>query len=132
LTNLGEEIGNTLKEKELEVFFITVVAYKDGWKKLEKTVENLNFNINIHYCELLDESSKCFSENSKTYPDTSVRNKAKNIAHHWGSRLEKRCPLGYGELEMTIVFERSCPNNTLPILWSESSSMKWRPLFKRK
>lgn len=132
LIALDQEIIDTINKNELAVFFITIVAFEEGWKKLEKIADKLKFNINLHCCELLDASSKCFNERSILFPDSKSRENASKIARHWGAQLEKKCPLGFGDLEMAIVFERSCPNNTLPILWSESSSINWRPLFKRK
>jgi hypothetical protein len=38
-------------------------------------------------------------------------------------------PLGFGHCEAAVVFESSCPNNTLPILWA--ASRDWTPLFPR-
>jgi len=37
--------------------------------------------------------------------------------------------LGYGNSQATVVFEQSCPDNTLPILWAKSRD--WKPLFER-
>lgn len=92
----------------------------------------LSIPIEIHACEILDQSAKCFGEQSATLKNPSEREMAKELALTYGKILEKRCPLGYGNLEMAVVFEHGCPNNSLPILWSElGGELEWRPLFKR-
>ena len=117
------------RRSELKIVFSAVVAFRDGWSKLETEVDNLRSNIILHYCEMLDSSDKVFSRNAGIYNTDDEREEAKKIAFDKGKNLVKKWPLGYGDLELAIVFEHSCPNNSLPILWSESSN--WIPLFKR-
>ena len=131
LKEIDAAIADTVRERNIKVVFAAVVAFIEGWKHLEKTVENLSIPIQLHVCEILDETAKCFGENSSIFLDLSQREFAKEIALTYGKLLEKNCPLGFGNLEMAVVFERGCPNNSLPILWSESTSPKWIPLFKR-
>ena len=87
--------------------------------------------IKIHFCELLDDTYKCFNEESVIIKNSDQRQRALQAALNHGKYLEPKCPLGYGDLELAVVFERGCPNNSLPILWSESLNQKWTPLFKR-
>ena len=124
-------IAEIVSKREISVFFAAVVAYIDGRKDIEELCESLAPPIHTHVCEILDETARCFSEVSHIFPDTHERESAKAIALTYGKQLEKNCPLGFGELELAIVFERGCPNNSLPILWSESTAHKWIPLFKR-
>lgn len=60
---------------------------------------------------------------------TSECLKDKRLASDFGARLEPKHPVGYGNCEALVVFERSRPNNALPIMWA--SSKDWIPLFKR-
>jgi len=87
--------------------------------------------LEVHSCELLEEGSRLFGPESKAFPDPEQRARARELAKTQGALLEEKWPLGYRSLELGVVFERGCPNNTVPILWAESSNPKWMPLFKR-
>jgi len=132
LTALDTELADIVLERKIKVVFAAVVAYIDGWRCVEEITKELHIPVEPHACELLDETAKCLGERSSTFSDPSKREYAKKIALRHGKILEKRCPLGYGDLELAVVFERGCPNNSLPILWSESASHGFAPLFKRQ
>jgi hypothetical protein len=36
-----------------------------------------------------------------------------------------------GDGELAVVFERGCPNNSVPILWGEATTPKWMALSRR-
>src|SRR5260370_245458 len=72
-----------------------------------------------------------FGPKSKAFPDPEQRGRARELAKAQGVLLEKNWPLGYGGLELGVVFNRGCPNNTVPISWAEASNPKWMPLFRR-
>lgn len=77
----------------------------------------------------MDESNRAFSEDNYLFKSSGERLKANDLAFKFGERLEKNHPLGYSNSQSLVVFERSCPNNTLPIIWKEKN--KWVPLFRR-
>jgi hypothetical protein len=132
LRELDAEFGDLVRDQNIKVVFIAMVAYVEGWARVERAVENLRMSVEPHACEVLDKTARCFSEDSVVFPDAAERESARGIALEWGQRLEKNCPLGYGDLQLAVVFERRCPNNSLPILWSELGEPKWIPLFKRQ
>lgn len=131
LRELHDAVGDVVRARDVKVVFATVAAYESGWARVKKTVEELQFGVQVHCCEVLDESARLFGPKSKAFPDPDERAKAREMAHRRGASLVKAAPLGHGDLELGVVFERGCPNNTLPILWAESSSPRWMPLFKR-
>lgn len=132
-SNLKEinDILSDIKEQNLKVIFVAVVATKDGWTKVKAAVETFNIPMEIHYCEILNETEQIFNENSNVFPDISERELAKITATKYGKLLVKDNPLGYGGVGVSVVFERSCPNGTIPILWAENKTHNWFPLFKR-
>ena len=129
LQELDSFIAQTVRERQIKVFFACVVALDDGWKSLEGVVESLQTKVDIKACEFLDSSARCFSASSSIFPDEQKRLDARLVALDYGKRLEKNCPLGYGDLELCVAFEHGCPNNSLPVLWSDS--VGWKPLFPR-
>lgn len=129
LQELNASVAETVNRLGIKVMFVAVVAYKEGWEKIQALAEELDMQVDCRCCELLDETDKCFSSRSKIFPEINDREFAKGVAMHYGRELEKKWPLGYGDLELAVVFEGSIPNNSLPILWAESSL--WTPLFRR-
>jgi hypothetical protein len=128
---LHAELSQLLVTNRIKMVFVALVAFIDGWKQLEGVVEKLSPKIEIHACEVLEEADKCFSENSRIFKSSDERIKARETAIKYGARLEKKWPLGYGGLQLAVVFEYGCPNNSLPILWKSPTKEKWLPLFKR-
>lgn len=128
---LSGECGAILRERQVKVFFIAVCGFETAQAKIESTLDKVNLPIHVHICDVMDESARVFSESSKFFPDSRERNQAKVIAWEYGSYLTRKAPLGYGDSEAAVVFPHSCPNNSLPILWSLSTAPQWKPLFNR-
>ena len=81
------------------------------------------------FVDELGDEGKAFSENSPIFVDEAERERARSLAEAKGVQLFRRNPLGFRDTQATIVFYQSCPNNTLPILWSANG--EWVPLFPR-
>lgn len=130
LLELDGQLAEIVLERQIKVVFVAVVAYKKGWQRIEELIENeIEMPVISHVCELLGEEAECFGDRSDCFFDPDTREAAKQIAMQHGRSLEKKWPLGYGGFGLAVVFERRCPNNSLPILWKESTN--WSPLFKR-
>jgi hypothetical protein len=127
---LANECGELLRNTNLTVFFISVSGFQEAKIRLETKLSELNFNVKVHICDPLDESDKVFSDRSKIFSKSSDLERARNVAYEYGRNLVNNNPLGYGNCEAAVVFADACPNNTLPILWSDAK--KWIPLFKRQ
>lgn len=113
----------------VSIHFIALCGFKDGILEIDRTIEKLNINVKTNCIDIITDEDKCFSENSKFFKLPSDRIKAREIAYEIGLGLEKNAPLGFGNCESAVIFEDSCPNNNLPILWSRHKT--WTPLFKR-
>ena len=126
---LNSICGDLLRTSKLRVFFIALSGFEQGKQKIEETLEGLNLIVQVRVCDLLDEVDKCFSESSKIFRGSLERETAKNIVYKYGATLVPDHPLGFGGCQAIVAFEDSCPNNTLPIIWSDAHN--WIPLFKR-
>lgn len=129
IDRLTEDVGDVLTAKSISVFFIALAGFAEAGVRMQKNVELLEFPLTVHFCDTLDDAHRPFSDQSTTYPDPQDREHARAIAFEFGEKLVKNNPLGYGGGQALVVFESSCPNNTLPILWSDSKD--WKPLFPR-
>ena len=131
IKRLAEESGEALREAGLKLYLIAIAGLQESQKDIEETIAGCGLPIDVHICDPLDSSIKCFGENSRIFPDEVERLQAMRIAHERGARIVRDNPLGYGDCQTAIVFSDSCPNNNLPILWAESDDPPWRPLFRR-
>lgn len=128
---LKEDCNDILDSVNFKLFYIAITGFQKSKLEVEETINHLRLPIQVHICDTLDSQDICFNEDSYIFSDESERINALRIAHEIGSKLVKKYPLGYGDCQTAIVFSDSCPNNNLPILWKESSSPEWMPLFKR-
>lgn len=132
IENLKELVLNyqeLILERKLIVIIGVITGYLDGKHSIEEYAKNLNFPVRIKILDPLDNSNRCFDNDSIIYLKPFEREKAKRICYDTGLSLEKRHPLGYEDCQATIVFPNTCPNNTLPILWKKKGD--WKPIFER-
>jgi hypothetical protein len=129
LNNLDTKVGDLLRKHETKVVFIALCGFAAAQRRVADAIDRLVLPIELHICDTLGEDDRCFSEQSRIFPDAGERAEALGIAESVGKRLQRRQPLGYRNVQGTVVFEDSCPNSTLPILWDSRGN--WRPLFPR-
>ena len=135
----GSTLVNGLKEhldilklanaKGIRVVIIVVVGFGQTRDRVSRFIKDNNLDADIYFCDELGEEDKVFSEMSTLYTESQERDHAKQVAESKGVALERRHPLGYEDTQSVVVFFDSCPNNTLPILWSAKNG--WAPLFPR-
>lgn len=128
---LNNECGKELNESGLKIFFIAICGFQDKKSEVEDLLEKLGLPVNVHLCDPLDDSAKCFSDNSCIFIEPNIRQRAKSLAYEYGAKIVEKNYLGFGDCQSLVIFEYNCPNNNLPILWAESEDPIWLPLFKR-
>jgi hypothetical protein len=127
--DLNEKLGDRLRERDIKVFLIFVCGFSDAREKLEDLVVRSGIKTEICVCDLLTDEDRAFSKTNPAFASEEERNRALNLAITKGMQLEKRAPLGFGDCQALVVFEDSCPNNSLPILWKKTD--EWRAIFPR-
>jgi hypothetical protein len=128
---LARKCGQILRESDLKIYFVAVTGFQEGQAAIEEMIEELALPVQVHICDPLDTSAKCFGNDSQLFNDKAERLQAMRVAQEHGARLVKRGALGYGGCQSAVVFSSSCPNNNLPILWAESDELPWHALFRR-
>jgi hypothetical protein len=80
---------------------------------------------------VFDEEDRCFSNNSRIFPDPEEREGFQRfcieVASKYFPGLKGENRIGFNGVASLVVFADTVPNNSLPILWYDSS--KWKPLF---
>lgn len=100
-----------------------------------ESIRQLNTFDRVEAVIELDESFKCFSDNSRIYRGEGSpfnRINARKICEDLGRQLWAPGPLGWNDTQMLLGFSYNTPDNTLPVFWAEGSAGKaWTPIFKR-
>lgn len=129
LADLDRKVGGLLAKRGIKVVFVAIAGFGVAERRLEEQVAGLDMRVAVHICETLGDSDRLFSEDSTAFADDAERLEARGIAESYGRGLERKNPLGYGDAQAAIVFEESCPNGSLPILWGKRNDFS--PLFPR-
>ena len=123
------EFLQRVNSQGIQIMLLTVAGFAEARSRIERFVDQRDLDAHVYFCDELGLEHKAFSEDSRVFPDPGERDRARQIAEAKGVMLEKKQPLGYGDMQASVVFYQSCPNNTLPIFWSRNNN--WRPLFPR-
>jgi hypothetical protein len=129
LAELDAKAGGLLRKQGVKTVFVVLAGFASAERRLEETLATLQMEAELHVCDPLGDEDCCFGPKSSIFQAPGEREEARGIAESHGKRLQRRQPLGYRDTQATVVFEESCPNSSLPILWDGTGG--WRPLFPR-
>lgn len=128
----AKDVSREIKEIDptIELYYITLVATKRG---IDKVKSSSIFDV-VETIFELDDSYRCFSENSRFFPtnlDLPVNKKiAERISKKYGTGFYgPDCCHGHDDGQLLLGFSHNTPDNTLPIFWHDSP--EWNPIFKR-
>ncbi len=99
-------------------------------------LRSLNLFDRVEAAIVFDDDYKAFSLKSHFYrtPHQGIdQATGKLVMEHYG-RLVESDPqhiLGYRGSEMLVSFKHNTPDNSLPTIWKENSSLPWHPIFRR-
>ena len=113
----------------IPIVLCAVVGFAHARTHIEEYIADQKLNAKVHFCDTLGSEHQVFSDHSALFPDAAERARAKQVVEGIWERTPGNNPMGYNDTQAAIVFYGSCPNNTLPILWSSSDG--WIPLFSR-
>jgi hypothetical protein len=129
LLKMREELLDVANTRAIPIFLCAIAGFQQGANAVEQELGRRGVPIHVRIAEPLVDADRAFSNENGIFSDADECEKAKRLASDLGARLEPKHPLGYGDSEALVVFERSCPNNTLPVIWGSSND--WIPLFRR-
>ncbi|WP_282030017.1 phosphoribosyltransferase-like protein [Paracoccus marcusii] len=122
--------------KDTKVRVVSLLSTDAALAKLEKDFSQISTaDVTFRTCEVLDRRHYALPQDNKPEGFFVDSDRAKALFTDLGVRIDKRRPLGYGNMGLLVIFPDNAPNNTLPILRSFSKSSLlgsgWRPLFER-
>ena len=123
-----QHLRNIVKNAKISYFMIF------GMSKGIQVIRNSGLYNQTNAVVELDESYRCFSEQSRFFDDDKYkRAEAKSIAYKHGYKLMgyPQLSLGFGDCQLLLSMHHNTPDNTLPIIWYDEDNTIWKPIFKR-
>jgi hypothetical protein len=132
LSSFIESLGDRLKRRDVKLLVITLLATAGGEKHVREKISRLDCDAELRVSEVISTRHFAFDEKSPIWATSDDRGRAFELCQRLGSRIYKSSPLGYGSLGLLLVFQDTCPNNTLPIIHARVGGQEpWVPLFER-
>ncbi|MHA6691641.1 phosphoribosyltransferase-like protein [Devosia sp. A449] len=120
---------------ETKVRVVALASTAEGQKLiLGKFSRVSDIDLDFFTCQILGPESFALPPDKSGFRTEDEWERAKSLCIDLGGKIDKRRPLGFGNLGLLVVFPTNTPNNTLPIIRSHSKSSSgkaWRPLFER-
>lgn len=122
--------------KNIELRFLSLFATTQGLASLNAPHM---FDGNASCLFELDETYKAFEDNSRYFSSPPMaflrgpfsQDRLRDIALHYGKRIQPHRALGYKEGQLLLGFSHNTPDNSLPIFWDEGHASPWKPVFLR-
>lgn len=114
----------------IELIYITLVASKKGLD----AVKSSNIFDRVETIFELDDSYKCFSDNSRYFPQKASFPVNKGFAEGMSAKygrimlFSEEHVHGYKNGQYLFGFSHNIPDNTLPVIWFDKD---WSPILKR-
>jgi len=118
-------------DNKIEFYYLTLFGTVSGLERIRK--ETL-FKENCTAIFELDTTYRLLSNNSRyigNCPKIINKNIIFKIVKHYGIKLWRKFPCGYGNSQLILGMHHNIPNNTIPIIWYEDENNTWTPIFKR-
>ncbi|MER9751329.1 ATP-binding protein [Mesorhizobium sp. M0140] len=120
-----------LKDRSITVVVVTLLATREADGRLRESLSKMHgVDIDFRTCEVLEDRHFAFRPNNGIWEDQTEADRAKDLVTTLGREIYKNDPLGFGDLGLLVVFNDTCPNNSLPILHA-GKTPTWNPLFER-
>lgn len=118
-------LKQTKKHADKTFYLLTLISSSAALDYLRKT-----FNVKAVSGLELDSRDKCFSLDSdifSLYPHLLTL--GRTFADYYGSKIDRKDPLGYQDGQCAFAFFYNTPDNTLPIFWGQVGG--WQPIIGR-
>lgn len=124
---IGNQLNNLLISSRIKL--ISIVALETGKGKINSEYPKIDV--------FGEDTRKLFLPTGSIFGGRVRMKRYREFCFKYAQLLYRRWPLGYENSQALIVFNHATPNNTLPIIWSDSCidiagrPTAWYPLFPR-
>lgn len=124
----GKDLLPIINNNFIKTVLMVPVILELGKTKIMKDYPNVIIKCNETY-------HKVFEKGESVLGGYLTILRLRTFCYKYGVQLYKKHPLGWNNSQALVVFEHSAPNNTLPIIWSNTWVKRynryWIPLFPR-
>ena len=129
-------VRNIFDMDKLKICVVLYVATKKAKKRIEQTASQLMKTVGIMtdviVIQELDDSLSLTEDKLGDFIDLMKKKFDDEIlTEHYKKGKYDKPHLGFDECGLPVVLSHNCPNNSLPIIWHQSTSKKIRALFPR-
>ena len=107
---IGNQLNNLIVQSRIKL--ISIVVLEKGKRKINSEYSTIDV--------LGEDTRKLFLQTRSIFGGHVRMKRYREFCYKYGKLLSKRWPLGYENSQALIVFDHATPNNTLPIIWSDS------------
>jgi hypothetical protein len=136
LTSFVRENEVVLREVGKPIVAIALAGTESGGDRVRGAMAEFSWlDFQLRLCEPLLPNSFAFDPANDIWKTDDEFQRAKALCRDLGVNIYPDAPLGFEGQGLLIAFSNTCPDNTLPIIHSESipgAARKWVPLFPRK
>ncbi len=120
-----------LRESDALVGVFAITGFESGVIRVEEALRPLLGDRLVVRClDVQQEDQRALAVSAFASP--REHQATVELVRSHGERLDRRSPLGFGDCAALVVFDRSTPNCSLPILWkSGTAEDPFTPLFPR-
>ena len=130
LNKLAERAGSEFDRLvgEGRVVCCVLAAFPEA----ERAVRKVHPEIRLVAGRELSSELRAFDPGAEIFESTEEVAYAKRVINAIGQEIMPSMPLGYEGMEGLVALGSRCPNNSLPVFWSDGTSRRpWIPLFAR-
>lgn len=118
---------------EVELYYYSIFATSNGLSRVRKSL----FENRCGTVFELDESYKCFADNSRylsVVPKSIDKNSLIKLNSYYGNLVCPGNANGFEDGQLLLAFNHNTPDNTLPIIWRDQDNgapVPWTSALKR-
>lgn len=128
-----EESASNFVSNSITLAIVLIFASEEAQERISNVLKKYpDVKSHIYVNEIIGDNHRAFTEKDRgVWQSEDLRDKAKALCINLGTGLYKD-PLGFGSQALMIAFPETCPNNSLPIIFSSKSGGKnWNALLPR-
>lgn len=113
---------------EVPLYIFAVVGFDVARQRIVEALDALKLSkASVRFGIELTDADRALAPDA--FASSDSRALTAQVLQAWGDRLEPKHPLGFGDTEALVAFDRTTPNNSVPILWK--STKEFEALFPR-
>jgi hypothetical protein len=132
LDSFSDATWEAIRSTGVDAVLVVVLGFQDALARIEEWIGEREVPVRVACHEMLNDSDRAFSSSSRFFVSDVDKATTRELFLRIGDQVDRKQPLGFGDLQALIAFETSVPNNTLSPIWGSSSgTFTWEPLLSR-